>query len=315
MERLLKRLALVLFALTFSAHAKTLPSCLKAVAEVESRLAANDFNRERDLKNYEYLLKAGSVPGLREFLAVLKEGDLYLDSGSGDAVAVREILKAYPALSAVSVAYKKPGAKGLDEALRLHAGRFQYIDGGKVEDLAARPGSKLNALLGKIALLTDLFGPAAYSSDLDTLFNTYADLLRPGGQALILFWEADTVFSLEDAHGRPSRPTLRELRDLIPVMTGGRLIVREARMQAPEDWPQFEGTVLWLERSQGAEGEPVRVFDTLNITDGTPPKRQIQVLPPAGFHFDREASRDADMKRVEVGFKRAYVPDAFKFRK
>ena len=150
--------------------------------------------------------------------------------------------------------------------------------------------------------LTDVFGPAVYTRDLNDLFNAYADLLAPGGQALIHFYEEATDFQIRGGDGKDSRVTLRELRDLIPVVTGGRLRVREARMHLEGHWPQFEASILWLEKVSQVSIDAQNVFDLVDMKDDGPSRRWIRVNPPEGFVFDRDASRAADLERERTRF-------------
>ncbi len=311
------RLSFAIFVLFLStlAHAKTLDICLRAVGAqgLEAQLATNDFILDRGLEDYASWLRGREIPALTELLERLAAGEIFLDAGVGAGRAAIEILERYPHVQVVGAAFKKPDSRSLEQGLRKFSARFRYVDGGVIEKLAADPRSPLFDLRGNVALLTDVFGPLAYTNDLPAVLDAYADLLKPGGQALLQFWELETVFHLNDSQGRATRPSLRELRALIPLVTGGRLRVNDARMRLMGVWPHFESSVLWLERVEGDGGAPQALFETVALGAGAPPKREIRVHLPPGFVFHRDLSRAEDMKREETRFQHAYVPDGFKF--
>lgn len=306
------RWIVLLFLLPALAHAKSTRECEIASAgeAVIQRLENNDFRGERDYNKYIEQLSAREIPSYSEFVNSTPKTGLYMDSGAAHALAVRQSLALDPNLHAVAFSYKKPANPGLDEDILGYKGRMEYVEGGKLEVLIADKTSRLFGLRGKISRLSELFGPLIYSDDIEAVFNAYADLLEVGGQALLHFWEMDTHFNVIDSSGRPYRATLRELSEFIPLVTGGRLQVRAARMQTLGPWPQFETSVLWLERVEG-NAIPVHIFETTIRKDEAPPIRDVQVALPPGFHFDREASRKADLTREKTQFQHATVPKEF----
>jgi hypothetical protein len=81
-------------------------------------------------------------------------------------------------------------------------------------------------------------------------------------------------------------------------------------MQTVGAWPQFENSVFWLERVDAGEVHQ-HIFTTTITADGTPPSREVRVILPQGFVFDREESRKKDLEREKTQFQKAFVPEGF----
>lgn len=315
------------------AHANICPVFLDIdlvqIEKSNTRLSENKFFHERNLQRYENLLASQQIPTLTEFLQQLPDGAVFLDSGAGDALAIRDLIEKssklnlpfiqYLATSIVkpdfSNEYKKrnPGKQSpLDHDLEKYNNFFSYIDGGKIQDLVSDPKSNLYFYRESVDFITDLFGPLSYANDIQEIINTYADLLKVGGQALMLLNESSVTFKPAFKNKfQNTRLTFRELSFLIPMISGGRLEVVRADMQYEGYWPQFEKTVLWVRKVSQAvdksiQGSPLQL---IKFYDEAPPLRTYLVDFEGVDSLDYEKLRELDLQRVKTQFQYATVPE------
>jgi SAM-dependent methyltransferase len=175
------------------------PGAQEEVREVQYYLFTNSFNTERDLQVYEALFG----PSFRKKLRTFKSRQRWLDAGAGKARAMTDFSRRYrrrerekplPALVAVGV--KKP--EDIAPSL-LDQRRFRYLEGRFIEDI---PDNEL----GHFDVITDLYGPFSYSTDISLILRKYLSLLRPGG---VIYLAASFNRSMKESDPEFIGPGLR----------------------------------------------------------------------------------------------------------
>lgn len=304
-------MSLLTFLGPIAAQASSCKSLFSAenleLTAIEKRLRTNEFEVGRGFEKSKPFLRAFDIPTVEEILSQLEPGAVWLDLGAGLAKFQRDFLL-HPIfkslqLQLIALGFRKPKDDGsLDNDLKMHKNNFQYISGRFVE-LLKDPRSKLSKLKGKVSFITEVFGPLAYDRDLNEGFNAIADLLKINGKALLYFEESWTHIMIQDSTGAPHRITLRELSHLIPVLTGGRLRVIEARANRPQGGDaQFTSTVLFLEKISEGTFAPIPIFrERKTPIDHQPTIRFFDLVLPNDIELDAEGLRQQDLEKEEGG--------------
>lgn len=295
--------ATVLLSIGLSSHARALrcQSYLNSPLphrvehdKILNRLQKNDFFVARTFDRYATLLTSPKLPSLLEFLRSLKHQDIYLDAGAGEAKALVELITrtpelGLPALKYLAVALKRPGLSDefkkqrpdalseLDRHLVRHAKQFKYIDGDFIENLAQSPVSELYKYRNRVSLITDIYGPFSYSTNLEGVLKTYADLLKVGGQALIHFYDPGLRFTKTNSKRTRPPQGLNKMLTLIPELTQGRLQVMALEAQHEGRWPQSELSILWVKKISDVPLQETQVHLSLkHLYDEAPPIRTYE---------------------------------------
>lgn len=212
-------------------------------------VAQNTFTIDRDLLAYQRLLG----PVFMEYLSDLGPEQHWVDSGAGEALAIRDYLSAAEPsekarVTAVSV-IRPPGPALAEIEGRFPPPQFRYLAGKPIEERAA-------ADIGGTDLITDVYGPLQYARQIDAVMGTYGRLLKPGGRLFavlpaITFLEKDgTQAGLTDWLGSVRGFTAHQIPD-----------------------PRSHLREVILERNEDAvEVPPLRL---LRAVEGTPPMREF----------------------------------------
>ncbi|MFL5815414.1 MAG: class I SAM-dependent methyltransferase [Bdellovibrionia bacterium] len=164
----------------------------RCLSDTLTRLEKNDYNTERGLKDYDRAFLSALSPKLRAL--VLKDGH-WLDAGAGQARAISEFVrlqqaKKEPVPRITALAYKAD-----PDAARNYQSLSQKVGGQKLKLLQGRFLEQIpKSEIGATDLITDVYGPFAYSQNLDQVLNQYLELLKPGGSAMIAYDQAGTTF-------------------------------------------------------------------------------------------------------------------------
>lgn len=285
---------------------------------VEKRLKDNNFKITRGLEKgedpYTEKMKAKGIPSIIDFFQKLPPDAIVVDSGAGEARALRESIRRWvlKTFRAVAVSFAKPQDSSLEADLVDLKDRLQYIDGDYIQNMIRDPNSKIQLLRGQVNLLIEVFGPVAYAENFTEVFQNYADLLKVGGEGLIQFGESETELRLNGPDGQTRRATLRELSQLIPIMTGGRLKVVAARINRTANGaPNFLSTVFWLKKVSDENIDPFDPFEQVSIMDGHPPYRIYNVNIPPQLDIDQNAIRRNEIRREDSRWFPLQVPNEF----
>jgi hypothetical protein len=114
-------------------------------------------------------------------LGSLQPGDIWMDMGAGSFNAIDEFYSQVPGSAGVRTAglnYELPPDNALT-ALRAEHGTVDF-SGRYAEDYA--PEEIIDALGGRVDLMSDVYGPLTYSSKIDDVLQLYGDVLDVGGQ-------------------------------------------------------------------------------------------------------------------------------------
>ena len=160
----------------------------------------NDFEVERGLVSPDSFIHSNYYSGVfgSGFLSKLKRltrDDHWLNAGAGSAFAERDYLAGVEETAKVtSVGVKRPRGNRWDS--KYPNDKYRYLEGRYIEDI---PLSELKKF-GKPKVITDLFGPLAYSHRPDLVMAKYLSLLHEDGTLFIRpgvytsFTKGDKVF-------------------------------------------------------------------------------------------------------------------------
>jgi len=194
----------------------------------ERGLDGDGFVDDRPLHAYEK-----ELVGFYDALRHLEPEDSWIDMGAGRALPMRTIMKRWNAPHMTALAREWPGAP--DDLARLVTegeGRFTPLYGKMLEDYPV-------ASLGRHELVTDFYGPFSYSTHVDDVVRTYAEITNEGGHVQLLFM--DTGIDLGAPQG--ALDWLRECRGLEVVDSrakGPYQSVDLVRTRDPIDIPPLE---------------------------------------------------------------------------
>ncbi|MBP5296841.1 MAG: hypothetical protein J6Y94_05865, partial [Bacteriovoracaceae bacterium] len=114
-------------------------------------------------------------------VAALRPTEIWIDSGAGSGQALMDYLAQYSGqVVGISAALENWDKYWLAQAMQRYPGRFNFYVGLLETPLAYWPP------LINSDILTDVYGPMAYTHAPDVVLAHYAALLRPGGKAWIL---------------------------------------------------------------------------------------------------------------------------------
>ncbi|MFN9067948.1 MAG: hypothetical protein ACK5V3_12025 [Bdellovibrionales bacterium] len=144
----------------------------------------NQFRTDRTLAKYaRYLTPSGR--SLFEYFKNLNNGALWLDSGAGLAIALKQGLSQFPNLQkAIAIGVKKPEGF-LEPSLEMDRQRFEYLE-GYMEKLFDE--GKLNPWMGRVDIITDVLGAFSYTRDMRKVLQIQLDLLAPGGTLFLMYY-------------------------------------------------------------------------------------------------------------------------------
>jgi SAM-dependent methyltransferase len=160
-------------------------------------LKGQQFEINRSLDSYleTFSKRDRHAPQLEKSLQQLKPGQVWLDGGAGNAIALRQYLQEGGLARVIGVGYEAPLDPGYSKFIRTpEAGKFTYHSGRLFEQIP-------NQELGRVDLITDLVGIASYTKSLDVTLKKYLELLKPGGEAYIQLSETRT--RLINKRGQP----------------------------------------------------------------------------------------------------------------
>ncbi|MCM2278452.1 MAG: class I SAM-dependent methyltransferase [Oligoflexia bacterium] len=247
--------ALMFCALQVPAAHSADGDCVREFASLQRKLRWNLFATDRSLG--EYSSRFG--PRFRPFLESLRAEDRWLDAGTGEARALREYQEAREAAgdasaSLVGVALRAPllARAKLARLTKRSGGRFRYLEGRELESIPAEE-------LGPSRLITDFFGPLAYSSRPEAVLERYLEALAPGGRIYAETGLSSTV-RVGGAEGERVLSLASWIGELLPPeqfrvsVLGGQLEIERLKAGAAFRLPRLK----LLELS--AEAPPARLF-------------------------------------------------------
>ncbi len=225
-----------------------------------ARLVLNSFNTSRGLSHYvERFTPTGS--SFRNTLLDLPSGSIWLDSGTGQARALVEGLNSYPNIGqGIGIGYQRPDNFIHPSEL---GNRFSYLDGELIENMAK--SGRLNHLMGKVNLITDLYGSLSYTKEFAEVLQVLVDLLAKDGK--IFFHLTRTKNSVIATHEAGS--SLLRWLESIPGLEVTSLT--HPATSKFENRSSFE-TILIRKTTEDVKVPTDLILKTYE--DGTPPKRR-----------------------------------------
>lgn len=163
-------------------------------------LQNNNYMEFRILDSYNDFFKFPYARDLLQTLSSLRQGTTWFDMGSGKNVALVKGLERNPQIRrGVGVSATRTEFALGDKRV---PGRLKQVNGDYLEKLVA--AGRLKNQMGKVDLVTDVFGPLSYSQNVVEVMQIYLDLLSKNGQLMTAFLlargTAQTVMESEKIH-------------------------------------------------------------------------------------------------------------------
>lgn len=248
-------------------------------SKLKYKLEHNFYNHSRGLEKYEELMGPEFVKNLGDTFSMDRD-TIYFDAGAGLAVAQIELLKKFRnrlpgRLRLVSQSMNKPikehyGRDYSDPPSTLieldsyiqQASRnicpFEYISGQPLED------TSFNFVAD---LITDVFGPFAYTIRLEELFKKYHSLLSAGGKLHIV--SSISKDSLEFISSKGSMTVLPFLKHYLKGFKVGP--IHKTRSGTDEEYVS-----ILLEKT--AQPFSMPNLEVIGLRDSFPPERKFKIV-------------------------------------
>lgn len=245
------------------------PSADTVVAAPQTKKNLNHFEqiftRTRGLGGYQLALGSHFTAALKRLRTT---GGHWLDAGAGDAVAVQELLQESQDRQTTATVISLDCQVKSSDRLEVHSGRF-------IEEIPQEEISKSD-------IITDVFGPLAYSGHPHLILKKYLESLKPTGEIFIFLGLRD------DIYGRLNRVITRDGRYLTLVEWLQQLpgVKTELLIESRDD----DGTPIekWSLRITRQPGVELDIHD-VTLTDfepGAPPRMLFQEkLPTPEAHL------------------------------
>lgn len=208
------------------------------------------FTRSRGIQSYK--IAFGSK--FSEVLSQVMMGGHWLDSGAGDAIAVRQVL------SETGASKMKATAISLESQAESE-GNLKVLKGRYIETI---PSSEI----AKAQLITDFFGPLAYSGQPDLILKKYFEALAQDGQIFIFLGIG------HENYGTANRIVTKDGRYLTLVDWIRQIPGIKAEIQV--DRLDDDGTIVekWNLRLSRDERYPLEIpsVELKEFSEGAPPK-------------------------------------------
>ncbi|KHD89905.1 MAG: hypothetical protein OM95_01630 [Bdellovibrio sp. ArHS] len=193
-----------------------------------------------------------------------KENSHWFDSGAGHAFAVRQALESpttHATFQATVVAYETSAQSS--GRLKVHEGRF-------LENIADRE-------IPKSDLITDVFGPLAYSGRPDIVLQKYLNNLKPDGEIYLFFGARHEIYgqynTVLSANGR-----MMTLTDWIGNIPGLKAELR--REQKEDDGTLYEQWTMRIVKERSDVKIPE--VEMIHFKEGAPPQMTFKELDNKG---------------------------------
>ena len=146
----------------------------------EMNLKDNNYEQFRILSEYNDFFMFRHARDLLQTLSTLMKGATWFDMGSGKNVALVKGLENNSQIRrGVGVSATRTEFALGDQRV---PGRLKQVNGDYLENLVAAGHFKKH--MGKVDLVTDIFGPLSYSQKIVEVMQIYLDLLKTNGQIM-----------------------------------------------------------------------------------------------------------------------------------
>lgn len=222
-----------------------------ASSEKNLRRFEQIFTRSRGLNSYYSALGDQFKAQIEK---ISTQGGHWIDSGGGDGVAVRQFISQAVAKATASIVTLESSAQP-QERLSIYKGRF-------LEEI---PNSEFQ----KAKLITDVFGPLAYSGAPDLILKKYFDLLDSKGEIYIF------LGSQYENYGKRNRVVTADGRYLtfsewIQSIPGIKSELKIDRFE--DDGTIFEKWSMKLTKDSKAGALSIPKLELVDLKEGAPPE-------------------------------------------
>ncbi len=150
----------------------------KRIETTNPYLVNNDFTVSRRLMTYSMQMPFVHTPTLQKMVEQLPPQSTWIDMGAGSGRALADGLTQNDNIAkGIAISYRRPLDTVDESAL---GDRFKYLDGDYVENMSL--DGRLDHYVGKVDLITDMFGPLSYTEDFARVLQVYIDLLKTDGE-------------------------------------------------------------------------------------------------------------------------------------
>ncbi len=229
------------------------------LAKAHQRHKLNQYNYHRSATLY---LNDFGNQWLQDIKALTVDSH-WLDAGAGSASAMKELAIGVRITPTETVQVKSRGLTALSieqpyslfvnelYGLNQQGRQFRYLSGRYLEDYRASE-------IGQVDLITDLYGPFAYTARIDLVLKKYLELLKIGGKAYIRF--------------EPSKLTI----DGNPNGLGEYL----NHLGQKIEWIGInQPEAIRIEKIRNLSEHDIPELSLDHYQDGTPPRRYFRSLP------------------------------------
>lgn len=255
---------LILSGFPVATHAQ--PTCEQLFLTGVPSKVASDLSEKavKNLKKYDQLFT--TTRGISEYRKafgesfsnslkrLIEKGGHWIDSGGGEGFAIRNFLSSADGKNIHASLISLETSAGPQENLKIFKGRF-------LENIPTNEFEKAD-------LITDLFGPLAYSSSPDLVLQKYFDLIKEDGEIYLFLGAQHEIFGqtnyIMTADGR--RLNLSDWIKQIPGIESDLVVVRR-----DDDGHTSEKWTLKLTRKKGAQVQIPKV-EMIHLKEGAPPK-------------------------------------------
>jgi len=146
-------------------------------------LQNNNYTQSRILSEYNDFFMFRRAKDLLQTLAGIRKGATWFDMGSGKNVALVKGLEQNPQIRrGVGVSATRTEFALGDQRV---PGRMKQMNGDYLENLVA--SGRFKNQMGKVDLITDIFGPLSYSKNVVEVMQIYLNLLSKNGKLMTAF--------------------------------------------------------------------------------------------------------------------------------
>ncbi len=260
------------------------------LSNTREQLTSNrGFVTNRGFAEYNRLLGLEpEIAGLDQTLQKLPKNSLWIDAGTGWGSAFKDIISD-PNFNNVSqmlgLSFAAPMGLNIHALETESAGRIKYLETGYLENHIESEflSELIKPFQNKANLITDIFGPISYTSELDKVLNIYFKLLKKNGKLRFLYSvtegspkdiDTDKVF---DHNLNLVAGSLNSVKFLFDQIRG---ISHQIHAKDYINQGLKRTTVYLIEIQKISDVVIVPKIETVNFVAGTPPYRIFKVHKP-----------------------------------
>ncbi len=227
--------------------------------EIEKRLRKNEFETARDLEQYFSYFGPRFVELFQRIEKLKGQVYRWVDMGAGEGMALRGAKRRLKdvILDAIAVGFKFEVMK----KVKMSEAGIRVLE-GPVEDLDPTQ-------MGKVDLLTDLFGPFSYSPNIRGVLSQYHQVTNVNSDLFLVVAQIKSPEELSKFRHRPPSSGFR-VEDL-----NGNSIGLEGLFKQVKGFELVQIETVPIERSENASNEVMRIHLKRTSDDFSMPRMKL----------------------------------------